>query len=90
MCPQSGFEARVPVGQALPGRTAVLVNGWHVDEILFAETPLGLAVGGLRLGHDRANARLLTGENLFALKVPPVSNHAEVCAPQSAAGLFGH
>jgi hypothetical protein len=59
------LDAGKAVGQPLPGRTAVLVIGWHVDEILLSETPFGFAVGGLRLGHDRANARLLTGQKFL-------------------------
>jgi len=48
MCPQPALKTRVPVGQTLPGRTAVLVIGWHVDEILLAKTPLGLTIRDLR------------------------------------------
>src|SRR5450759_480365 len=77
MGPQTRLEIRVAVDQALPCGTEVLVFLGNVDEILLAETPLGLALGGQRLGNDRGNPCLLTGQNLFAFEVTPGGNLGE-------------
>src|SRR5258708_16150052 len=78
---QTRLEIRVAVNQTLPCRTAVLVLLGNVDEILFAEAPVGLAVGGQRLGHVGPDARLLARQDFFAAEIATVCPDAQILDP---------
>src|SRR5258708_24269123 len=78
---QPRLEIRVAVNQTLPCRTAVLVLLGNVDEILFAEAPVGLAVGGQRLGHVGPDAGLPPRQDLFGAEVAPVCPAVQLLCP---------
>ena len=87
---QTGFEVRVPIDQALARRTSVFVLIRHIDEVLLAEAPVGLAVGGQRLRDVGGDARLLALQDLVTLEVATIGNDREVLDARGFAGALRH
>src|SRR6266571_5248603 len=87
---QTRLQIRVAVYQTLPCRTAVLVLLGNVDEILFAEAPVGLAVGGQRLGHVGPDASLFARQDFFAAEVATVCHDVQILDPGCSPSLLRH
>lgn len=76
------------VDGTLPGGAPVFVVLRDVDEVGLVEPPLGLGIGGLRLGHEGRDARVFASFDLRAAEVPAVGKglqllggHGLACSP---------
>ena len=76
--------------EALSSRASVFVVLGDVDEVELAEAPLGLAVGGHRLGHVGRDAGLLARQDLRTLEVAAIGDHSQLLVANRFAGLLRH
>jgi hypothetical protein len=72
MLPQISIHFRGAPDRSLTGRTSVLILGRDVAKVRLIEQSHRFVIRGLRLRHQRFDARLLALQYFFSLKVTTV------------------
>src|SRR5262249_13132604 len=67
------FFGCIAIRQSLPGRTAIGVLLWQIDEVLLTEAPVRFGARRVRLGQSYGNACFVAGEDFWAVEVAAIS-----------------